>query len=210
MYIRASVADILSESHDFQMLQAARFNTSPRVLSQLANSQYSDVRAIVAKNSHTPEEVLRKLVTDENIKVRNAARTNTKRPDDFANIDTDEWYYSTTFECKVTIYYPGEAVNMDYCDKFVEESIRNYVNDYGNFEYIDGRIYSESDRDYHTFIFKCQYNAPEDETDSINTSFRWASWLADDLNTFIVEDMIDADGGEYGVCSINFTQLLGD
>ena len=204
----------MEESHDFQMQQAAYFGASSRVLSQLANSQYSDVRVTVARNPYTPEEALHKLITDENLKVRNAARANERRPDDFANIDTNEWYYSTAFEFKITIYYPDEAVNMNYCDEFVKESIRNFVNDYGNFEYIDGRIYRESDRDYHSFIFKCQYNTSDDEvdtsfTDSIDTSFRWASWLADDLNTFIVEDMIDADGGEYGVCSVNFTQLLG-
>ena len=60
-YIRSAVVDILDEPKEIQEEIANNSKTSPRILKQLANSEYSNVLSAVAHNPHTPPDVLKHL-----------------------------------------------------------------------------------------------------------------------------------------------------
>ena len=205
MYIRAAVNSILNESHDFQLNHALQVSSPAevRTLSELANSQYADVREAVARNKYTPEKTIRALLHDSNIRVRGFARRNDNAPEDFKNIDPNSWRYSNLFEYKLTIYYP-DTCDFAYCCQFIKNAVRDFVTGYSYFEYLDGEIYREPDRDYCTFIFTCRYN-----NDNLAVADIMATQLSDDLWDYIL-DLCDDNGGEYSLCSIRHTQLLAD
>lgn len=207
MYIRASITNILDEPYDFQYMQAYDHSTDPRILAELAKSPYTDIREGVAHNPCTPENVLRMLVKDAHIGVRNNARSNAKAPRDFKDINSDEWYYSSKFEFGIKFYYPDDAGDLDACNRIIMRSVEDFVNEYGNFTYESGRIYTQPDKDYATFLFTCEYI--DDDTNRYEGPDIWADWLNDDLKHFI-DDLEGPTGELFYVYDVYHVRLLGN
>lgn len=206
MYIRASIRNIWEEDYELQYMEAWSDDTLPRVLTDLAKSPYADVREGVALNPNTPDETLISLINDTHLRVRNAVRRNKNVPTVLRDIDTDEWWYSDRFEYIFQIYYPDANIPEASCDEVIESAVREFVNDYGDFKYEEGRFYTVPGKDRRTFRFECEYT---DYDRPLSDAVKAAEWLEQDIATYITDD-VTIGGYEFCIYSGSHIHLLGE
>lgn len=110
MYISASIKSIFDEPERFRRSAAGDPNTSPTILTQLADDSSNAVRWLLARNPSTPLTALKKLLDDPSYEVRLLAMGNPNLPDAYkmyVNLDKYDRSGEVVFEIATSNYDPA-------------------------------------------------------------------------------------------------------
>ena len=199
MYISAAVKNIFEESRNFRLDAASDSNTSPNILSQLANDPSANVRWLVARNKATPLSALLKLLDDPYYEVRLNALGNPNLPDTYkfyANLDKHDVSGKVAFEIAVSNYDP------DYKDG-ITKIFTDYFNNKGyELQFID-------------FDTPAEYSIDDDTgymSDDCDIEVTVSSIFDEDDIEFMLDDLMEILEHEVGldIEDSTYIQLLNN